>query len=109
MSGGGGSLGEEVPKGPTDRPGHSSQPGARREVGTAADSRRHPPHATDQVKGEPVQGSNTSPSPTPTLPANAHGEDATQMPDQPAIRPESMYENRPGENKETPPSTTGGQ
>lgn len=104
MSGSGGSLGGEVEPGPTDSPGHASQPGERREVGNAASSRLHPPHVTEQVKGEPVQGSSPSPHPAPTLPANAHGVDAAEMTDQPAVRQGSMYENRPEEDKDQPPS-----
>jgi hypothetical protein len=109
MSGGGGSLGEETPTGPTDRPGHPSQPGPRREVGSAADSRRHPPHVTENVEGEPVQRSMPSPGPAAPLPANAHGQDKSEQAEQPPIREESMYDDRPGENKDTPPSKTGGQ
>ena len=100
---------EETGASPIDDPGHPSPPGYRREVGTAADSQRHPPHVTVNEADAPVQADMQSPHPAPTLPANAGGEDKGEMTDQPPIRPESMYENRPGENKDTPPSTTGGQ
>lgn len=76
----------------------------------ASGSQRHPPHVTDNAKGAPVQENLPSPDAAPTLPANAQGEDEfpTQQKKQ-GIDPASMYDRRPGEDKDTPPSTTGGQ
>lgn len=101
------SLGEGI-GGPAERAGEPSQPGPRKEVGDAASSRRHPPHVSENAQGAPVQA-DAEGEPIPTLPANAHGEDRTEMTEQPATDPESMYDRRPGENKDTPPSETGGQ
>jgi hypothetical protein len=62
-------------------------PGPREEKGTAASSRRHPPHVSE---GED----------SPVLPANAAGEDLVR-PDVPQeIDPESMYDRRPGQDKD---------
>ena len=103
MSGSGGSM-RETPAGPTDRPGDESQPGARREVGDAASSRRHPPHVTENAEGAPVQESGTTAQPIPALPPNSHGVDQSDMTDQPPIDPGSMYSHRPEEDKDHPPS-----
>lgn len=102
-----GSRGEGA-GGPAGRAGEESQPGPRKEVGGAASSRRHPPHVDESAEGAPLQR-DAEGAPIPTLPANAHGEDRTEMTEQPAIDPASMYERRPAENKDTPPSETGGQ
>lgn len=98
-----------APSGPTERAGEPGQPGMRKEVGGAESSQKRPPYVTGQVEDTPVQGSSPSPTPIPTLPANAHGSDRSEMTQQPEIREESMYENRPAEHKDSPPSTTGGQ
>ncbi|MBV9774298.1 MAG: hypothetical protein JO040_10135 [Gemmatimonadetes bacterium] len=97
------------PSGPTERAGEPGQPGMRKEVGDAASSQKHPPHVAGHLEDAPVQGSSPSPAPIPTLGANAHGSDKSEITKQPGIREESMYENRPAENKNSPPSTTGGQ
>lgn len=99
----GGSM-RETPTGPTDRPGEESPPGPRREVGGAASSQRHPPHVTENVEGAPVQESGTTEEPIPALPPNAHGKDRTDATGQPPIEEESMYEGRPEEDKDQPPS-----
>ena len=91
------------------RAGEPSQPGPRKEVGSSASSRKHPPHVSENVEGAQVQQSGTSAEPIPALPPNAHGKDRSDMTDQPEIREGSAYENRPAEDKETPPSRTGGQ
>ncbi|HEV2150114.1 MAG TPA: hypothetical protein VGR37_22140 [Longimicrobiaceae bacterium] len=101
------SLGEGI-GGPTTRAGEPSQPGPRKDVGDAESSRRRPPHVTESVEDAPVQGRAEAVD-IPTLPPNAHGEDKTEMTEQPAIDPTSMYEHRPGEDKDTPPSETGGR
>lgn len=88
--------------------GEPSQPGPRKDVGDAASSRLHPPHVTENDHGAPVQGKAEG-AEIPTLPANAGGMDKSEMTRQPETDPESMYERRPGENKDTPPSETGGR
>ncbi|HEX2208592.1 MAG TPA: hypothetical protein VHG93_12980 [Longimicrobium sp.] len=76
-------------------------PGPRKEVGGAESSREHPPHATENDKGAQVQGSTQAPNTVPALPANAHGQDRVG-PGAGAeyIDDESMYEKRPGEDKD---------
>ncbi|HEX2093659.1 MAG TPA: hypothetical protein VHG28_14735 [Longimicrobiaceae bacterium] len=101
-------LGGE-PTGPTQKAGEPGQPGMRKEVGGADSSRLHPPYVSESVESAPMQEETSSPGAIPTLPANAHGVDRSEMTEQPPIREESMYEQRPGENKDTPPSTTGGR
>ncbi len=97
------------PGGPTQDAGSPGQPGLRKEVGSAASSQKHPPYVPEQEEDAPVQASAPSPEPVPTQAANAHGQDKADATPQPAIREGSMYEQRPGEDKDTPPSTTGGQ
>lgn len=80
-----GISGGPAPTGPDETPAHASPPGERKEVGGADSSKRHPPHHTE-------------------LPANAHGSDKADMTEQPAIRDGSMYEQRPDEDKNRPPS-----
>ncbi|HEX8361142.1 MAG TPA: hypothetical protein VF613_13600 [Longimicrobium sp.] len=80
-------------------PARASQPGPRKEVGTAADSQRHPPHVDVNAQGAAAQESSASPTDVPVLPANAggtdHGGTTTGTPDD-----ESMYGGRPGEDKD---------
>lgn len=83
------------PKGPV---------GTRREVGDSRSSREHPPHVTENDEGAPVQEHLESPEDVPTLPANAQGSD-TQPTDGGAIDEESMYDRRPSEDKDRPPSS----
>jgi hypothetical protein len=62
-------------------------PGPRPEVEDADRSQAHPPHET--AGGEAV------------LPANAHGKDLVDAHHEvPAVDDESMYDNRPGEDKD---------
>lgn len=88
--------------------GEPSPPGPRKEVGNSASSRKHPPHVTENVDDAQVQRGAEGEEIAP-LPANAHGKDRSDMTDQMEIREGSAYENRPSEDKDTPPSTTGGQ
>ena len=76
-------------------------PGPRKEVGGAESSQVHPPHVTENDKGAQVQGSTQAPNTVPALPANAHGQDRV-APTAGAeyIDDESMYEKRPGEDKD---------
>lgn len=83
------------PKGPV---------GTRHEVGDSRSSREHPPHVTENDDGAPVQEHLESPDDVPTLPANSQGSD-TQPADGGAIDEESMYDRRPSEDKDRPPSS----
>ena len=100
-------MGEGI-SGPATDAGEPSQPGPRKEVGDAASSQLHPPHLSENDRGAPVQGKAEG-ADIPTMPANAHGQDKSEMTRQPATDAASMYDRRPGENKDTPPSETGGR
>lgn len=90
-----------VPAGPNE---------LRREVETGATAERHPPHVTDNADGAPVQKELPSPDAAPILPANAQGDDEFPVEQRTQkIDPASMYDRRPAEDKDTPPSETGGQ
>ena len=80
-------------------------PGPRKEIGGPENSQVHPPHVTENDLGAQVQGSSESPTPVPALPANAHGQDLVE-PTGGAdyIDDESMYEKRPGEDKNHHPA-----
>ena len=69
----------------------------RREVGSAAESQLHPPHFTENdVQSVPAR---------PTLPAHASGADKiTSAEHDRGIDRESMYDRRPEEDKNQPPS-----
>ena len=84
-------------------------PKGRKEVGGAASSRLHPPHVDQNAGAEPIQQEHESPADIPTLPANASGSDkiTTAEHDQP-IDDESMYDRRPSQDKDQPPSKNGG-
>jgi hypothetical protein len=76
-------------------------PGPRKEIGDAASSQLHPPHVTENDRGAQVQGSTQAPNTVPVAPANAHGKDLVDSTDEvPQIDDESMYGNRPGEDKD---------
>lgn len=69
----------------------------RREVGTAAEQQLHPPHLTENDEAAGVQ--------VPALPANASGSDQVTSAEQDrGIDRESMYDRRPDEDKDQPPS-----
>ena len=76
-------------------------PGPRKEIGGEASSQVHPPHVTENDKGAQFQEGTEAPSAVPALPANAHGQDLVP-PGAGAeyIDDESMYEKRPGEDKD---------
>lgn len=82
------------------------EPSPRKEVGDAASSQKHPPHVSESAEDAPVQQSNAAPNQTPVLGANASGKDkvSTKELDQP-IREGSMYDQRPAEDKDRPPSS----
>ena len=85
------------------------EPGKRKEVGDAASSRLHPPHVDDNADEAPVQDEHENPAEIPTLPANASGSDkiTTAEHDQ-GIDEESMYDKRPSQDKDHPPSENAG-
>jgi hypothetical protein len=91
------SAGKEVP-GPV---------GGRKEIGDAESSRRDPPHVDENMEDAPLQEDHPSPNDVAALPATAHGRDEVPADeqDQP-IDPESMYDNRPEEDKDRPPSSS---
>ncbi len=90
--------------GADDSAPEESPPGPRREVGSAAESRKHPPHPTVSDAGvEATPEAEGEASQTP-LPANAHGVDRVDLSHQPPIQEGSMYEHRPAEDKDRPPS-----
>lgn len=78
----------------------------RDEKGTAAGSRRHPPHTTENSDAGQVQSEEEAPGEVPVLPANAQGTDtvSTETHEQP-IDETSMYDRRRDEDKDRPPST----
>jgi hypothetical protein len=80
--------------------GGGGAPGPREERGTAAGSRRNPPHVTENDADAPVQDSIPAPDDVPVLPANAHGEDTVRSDALSEIDDESMYDRRPGEDKD---------
>ena len=84
---------------------NAASEGARKEVGTAASSREHPPHVTENDEGKPVQAEHDNAQEVPTLPANATGSDKVTTADhnQP-IDEASMYDRRPSQDKDQPPS-----
>ena len=83
--------------------------GGRKEVGSAASSQRHPPHVGPNAEDAPIQEELPAESDSPVPPANASGRDrfSTREKKQ-GIDPASAYDQRPAENKDTPPSETGG-
>ncbi len=81
---------------------HAGGPGPRKEIGNAQTSQVHPPHVTENDQGAPVQASTQAPNDVPALPANAHGRDqlANDGGAPGRIDRESMYDHRPGEDKD---------
>ena len=80
----------------TENPGGGGA-GERHEVGTAASSRRNPPHPTENDRRPEAEA--------PSLPANAGGRDriSSEEQNQP-IDDESAYEGRESQDKDRPPS-----
>ena len=76
-------------------------PGPRKEIGNAESSQVHPPHVTENDKGAQFQADTEAPNDVAGLPANAHGQDRVAADRAvPEIDDESMYGNRPGEDKD---------
>lgn len=82
---------------------------AREEKGSAAGSRRHPPHKTENTESGQVESEDDAPGDVPVLPANAQGTDTvTTAEHEQAIDETSMYDRRRDEDKDRPPSTRKG-
>lgn len=79
----------------------------RKEVGGQQSSSRNPPHATqNDVAADQIQDESSSRKTVPSMPANAGGSDRIPTDDQDqGIDPASMYDRRPGEHKDRPPSS----
>jgi hypothetical protein len=75
-------------------------PGPRQEIGPDETSPRHPPHVSQNEQGAPVQESTDAARDTPVLPANASGKDAMEPDTTSEIDEASMYDRRPGEDKD---------
>ena len=93
------------PAAPASSAGEAKGPvGTRKEMGSSGESRKHPPHVTENVDDAPLQQTHPSADEVPALGANASGKDkvSADEQDQP-IDPESMYEQRPEESKRWDP------
>lgn len=76
----------------------------RQSRGDAAGNQRHPPHVTENFEDAPIQ--DERPGGIEPLPANASGTQEIDLEADPQeIDPESMYDRRPGEDKDAPPSS----
>jgi hypothetical protein len=92
------------------RPGNGGDRGQespgeeRQEVGGQQSSRRDPPHPTvNDAQAGQIQRESPSPRTVPAMPANASGTDRVSTEDQDqGIDPASMYDRRPGEDKDRP-------
>jgi hypothetical protein len=79
--------------------------GHREEKGGSTSNCKHPPHVTEGSEHASVQGKPGGQG-TPVLPANAQGTDRVSTGENAqAIDDESMYDRRPGEHKNRPPSS----
>ena len=74
----------------------------REEKGTAAESRRDPPHQDEGGKEGSVEEDQPGQDEVPTSPATGHGEDKVPVDEEQGrpIRDDSMYGQRPGEDKD---------
>lgn len=80
--------------------------GHRVEQGDIAGSSKHPPHVTENAENAPLQENQPAPGDVPVTPANAQGEDAIPTTElEQGIDEESMYDRRPSEHKDRPPSS----
>ena len=76
-------------------------PGPRKEIGGAESSQRHPPHVTENDRGAQFQEETEAPNDVAGPASIAHGRDRVASDkDVPAIDDESMYGNRPAEDKD---------
>lgn len=77
----------------------------RQEVDAHASEERQEPHVTPQDEEGPLQDDIDSPSDVPALPANASGHDKVTADEQnQEVDEESMYDRRPEQDKDRPPS-----
>ena len=88
----------------TEYPGRDRVASGRTEVGDP-DYRRDPPHVTRNDQEAPLQEERESPDDVAALPSNASGHDRASA-DSAArpIRPESAYDRRAAEDKDSPPA-----
>jgi hypothetical protein len=88
----------------TENPGRDRVASGRTEVGDP-DYVREPPHVTHNDREAPVQKEEDRPDDVAALPSNASGHDrvSADAAAQP-IRPESAYDDRPAEDRDTPPA-----
>lgn len=78
--------------------------GSRKEVGDKESSQLHPPHVDESLQDAPLQEEHSSRDDVAALPATAHGQDTQTAEEQSQpIDPESMYDNRPEEEKDWEP------
>ena len=77
-----------------------SGPGPRKEI---EPTDRERPHPTENDQGAPLQQQTQAPTDVPALGANAHGHDKQSTDDQPRDDA-SMYDGRPGEDKDREPT-----
>jgi hypothetical protein len=76
-------------------------PGPRKEIRTAESSPVHPPHVTENDRGAQFQKDTEAPNEIAGPNSIAHGQDRVASDkDVPAIDDESMYGNRPAEDKD---------
>ena len=77
----------------------------REEVGDSVSSARHPPHTPANASDDSIQAESDSDEEIPVLPANASGKDRVSTNEQAQpIDEGSMYDRRPAEDKNRPPS-----
>lgn len=73
----------------------------REEVGSSAESRKHPPHLTENAENAEL---NRNEEEAPVMPANASGTDKVPTDEQDTpVDDESMYDGRPEEHKDDHP------
>ncbi|MEX2572358.1 MAG: hypothetical protein WD737_13750 [Gemmatimonadota bacterium] len=78
---------------------------SRQDVGGAEESGKHRPHVTSNDHDAPIQDELPASDEVPVLPANAAGSDSSSTAEQDEpVDDESMYERRPGRDKDQPPS-----
>ena len=79
--------------------------GTRVERGGAQSSQRNPPEAEAGLENAPIQREREGDVSAPVLPANASGRDKVSADEQAQpIDAESMYDRRPSQDKDRPPS-----
>jgi hypothetical protein len=87
-------------------PGYDA--GGRRNAGEISGEPEHPPHRTDNAEDAPIQDNHPDgqSGEAPVRPPNAMGRDKLSTEEHsPEISDESMYDGRPEEDKDHPPSS----